>query len=93
LSARTAALLRDLSGPLPFREARIDPAWLVWNGGTVKRLTEGTYAERAFDCMPVLGDTLDEAGGDGEDILRHCREQGLAHCRGRQTVDLILGRA
>jgi hypothetical protein len=29
--------------------------------------------EQAFDRMPVLGDALEEAGCDSEDVLRHCR--------------------
>jgi hypothetical protein len=33
-----AALLRDLFGPLPSSEVRLDPAWLQWNGGTVVQL-------------------------------------------------------
>jgi hypothetical protein len=91
-AAAHAALLRDLFGPLPFREVCLDLAWLVWNDRTVKRLAEGIYEERAFERMPVLGDALEEAGCESEDILRHCRERGLAHCRGCWAVDLILGK-
>jgi hypothetical protein len=42
--------------------------------------------------MPVLGDALEEAGCEREDILRHCRERGLAHCRGCWVIDLLLGK-
>jgi hypothetical protein len=84
-------LLRDLFGPLPFHEVRIDPSWLVWNNGIVQRLAEGIYQERAFERMPVLGDALEEAGCGDEDILRHCREQG-PHARGCWVLDLLLGK-
>src|SRR5262245_8306183 len=43
--AHQANLLRDLFGPLPFREVRLDPTWLSWNGGTVKRLAQAAYDE------------------------------------------------
>jgi hypothetical protein len=36
--AAQADLLRDLFGPWPFREVRIDPSWLAWNDGTVVKL-------------------------------------------------------
>ncbi len=82
-------LLRDLFGPLPFRAVRIDPAWLVWNGGTVKRFAEGVYGERAFDRLPVLGDALEEAGCTDADILGHLSGLG-PHVRGCWAVDLLL---
>jgi hypothetical protein len=85
-----ADLLRCVFGnPLRAKPA-IDPAWLTWNGGIVRRLAEGIYDERAFDRLPILGDALADAGCDNEDLLRHCRERGLAHCRGCWAVDLIL---
>jgi hypothetical protein len=92
-AGQPAHLLRDLFGPLPFREVRLDPSWLVWNDCIVKRLAEGIYAERRFGDMGVLADALADAGCDNEDLLRHCRERGLAHCRGCWAVDLILGKA
>jgi hypothetical protein len=89
--AAQAALLRELFGPLPFREVRLDLAWLAWNGGTVQRLAEGIYAERAFDRLPVLGDALEEAGCTDADILNHCRQPGV-HVRGCWVIDLLLGK-
>jgi hypothetical protein len=60
-----ARLLRDFFGPLPFREAHIDPGWIAWQGGTVKRLAEQAYQERrlpegALDpgLLAVLSDAL-----------------------------------
>jgi hypothetical protein len=86
-----AHLLRDLFGPLPFREVRINPLWLVWNDGTVKRLAEGMYEGRAFDRLPVLGDALEEAGCTDQTILDHLRGPG-PHVRGCWVIDLLLGK-
>jgi hypothetical protein len=84
-----ADLLRDLFGPLAFREARIDPAWLT---PSVLSIARRAYDERDFAALPVLADALADASCDNEDLLRHCRERGLAHCRGCWVVDLILGK-
>src|SRR4051794_3256056 len=35
-----------------------DPAVLPWNDGTVRRIAEGIYGERAFARLPVLADAL-----------------------------------
>jgi hypothetical protein len=84
------SLLRDIFGD-PFRPLpSIDPAWLVWDGGTVPKLAQAIYDERAFERVPVLGDALEEAGCDSEDILLHCRQQGKAHVRVCWVLDLIL---
>jgi hypothetical protein len=59
--------LRDLIAD-PFRPTpAIAPAWLAWNGGTVRRLAEAVYDGRAFDRLPVLADALEDTGcGDAE---------------------------
>jgi hypothetical protein len=49
-----------------------------WNDGTVPRLAEGIYQNRAFDHMPILHDVLLDAGCDDEALLAHC--QGLMTC-------------
>jgi hypothetical protein len=85
-------LLRDIFGPLPFREVHLDPLWLVRNDGVVKRLAEGVYNERAFERMPVLADALEEAGCESEEVLAHLRSPG-PHAKGCWVVDLILGKA
>jgi hypothetical protein len=84
-------LLRDLFGPLPFREVRIDPVWLVWNHRTVEKLAALIYEGRAFEQMPILADALEETGCQDQEILAHCRGPG-PHARGCWIVDLILGR-
>jgi hypothetical protein len=85
-----AALVRDIFGN-PFRGAVVDSAWLAWNDGTVRRIAQAIYDERAFDRMPILADALEDAGCDNADILNHCRTPGV-HVRGCWVVDLLLGK-
>jgi hypothetical protein len=85
-----ADLLRDLLGN-PFRPVSADPAWLTWNGGTVRQLAEVIYEERRFVDLPILADALEEAGCTDEDILSHCRGPG-EHVRGCWVLDLLLGK-
>jgi hypothetical protein len=91
-SWKTAAgLVRCLSGnpyhPLP----TIDPSWLAWNGGTIPKLAEVIYNDRAFDRLPVLADALEDAGCTEAEILAHCRSGG-DHVRGCWVVDVLLGK-
>jgi hypothetical protein len=67
----------------------ITPAWVAWNEGTVVKLTQGIYDDRAFDRLPVLADALEEAGCTNAEILAHCREPG-PHVRGCWALDLLL---
>jgi len=84
-------LQRDIFGN-PFRPARPPaPAVLAWNDGTVRRIAEGIYAERAFDRLPILADALLDAGCDDAELLDHCRSEG-PHVRGCWALDLILGK-
>ncbi len=85
-----ANLLRCIVGN-PFRLVTIDPAWLAWNDGTIPKLAQGIYDERAFDRMPILADALEEAGCTNTDILQHCRQSG-EHERGCWVVDFLLGK-
>jgi hypothetical protein len=94
-----AALLRDIFGPLLFRPVPIDPAWLAWNGGAVRKLAEAAYAERSLpagtlEChrLAVLADALEEAGCTEPEILEHCRQQGSLHVRGCWVIDMLLGK-
>jgi hypothetical protein len=85
-----AALLRHLFGN-PYRPVNLDPAWLAWSGGTVRKLARAIYEERRFQDLPVLADALEEAGCDSPDILAHCREVG-AHVRGCWVLELLLAK-
>jgi hypothetical protein len=91
-SAAQASLLRDIFGPLPFRPLPSLAAVLAWNSGTVVKLATALYEEKAFERMPILAETLEEAGCDNRDILRHCRRRGQVHVRGCFVLDLLLGR-
>jgi hypothetical protein len=91
-------LLRDIAAN-PFRAApTIDPAWLTWNDGTVKKLAEAAYEERSLpdgtlegDRLAVLADALEEAGVNDNPLLEHLRGPG-PHVRGCFVLDAILGK-
>ncbi len=80
-------ILRDIFGN-PFRPIIRNPSWLT---STVLALANGIYNEKAFDRMPILGDALQDAGCDNEDVLNHCREPG-EHVRGCWVIDLLLSK-
>jgi hypothetical protein len=84
-------LLRDLFALLPFRPVAVETSWLTWNGGTAVKLAQSIYHDRAFDCLPVLADALEEAGCQDPAILGHCRHPGV-HVRGCWLIDLLTGR-
>ena len=75
----------------PFRPVSLNPAWLVWRDGTIFKLAQAIYDDRAFDRLPVLADALEEAGCHDAHILAHCRGPG-PHVRGCWVVDLVLGK-
>lgn len=82
-----AGLVRDIFGNT-FRPATIDPSWLT---PTAVLLAQAIYEARAFDRLPILADSLEEAGCDSADVLNHCRGDG-PHLRGCWVVDLVLGK-
>ena len=84
---RRGSILRDIFGN-PFRPVTAEPSWLT---STVVALAEGIYEGRAFDGMPILADSLQDAGCNNEDVLNHCRQPGT-HVRGCWVVDLLLGK-
>jgi hypothetical protein len=85
------ALIRDIFGN-PFRpQPSIDSSWLSWNDGTVGKLAQAVYDDRAFDHLPILADALEEAGCVNTDLLEHCRQPG-EHVRGCWVIDLVLGK-
>jgi hypothetical protein len=83
-----AALLRDIVGD-PFRPApALDPAWLTWQGGAVRKLAQATYEERRLPegkldpaRLAVLADALEDAGCTDANLLAHLRGPG-PHVRG-----------
>jgi len=92
------SFLRDIFGPLAFREVSIDSRWLAWNDGTVRRLAEAIYEERSLPDglldatgVGVLADALEDAGCADPILLEHLRGQG-PHVRGCWAVDLLVGR-
>ncbi|HUY89796.1 MAG TPA: hypothetical protein VMV10_13765 [Pirellulales bacterium] len=86
-----SSLLRDIIGPLIFRPVDVQAGVLTWNDSAVVKLAQGIYREGAFDRLPILADTLEEAGCNDVDILGHCRQQRL-HVRGCWVVGLLLGK-
>ena len=86
-SRHQADLYRDIFGN-PFRPVAVDPAWRT---EAAVGLAAGIYEDRAFERMPILADSLEEAGCEHADILTHCREPGT-HVRGCWVVDLVLGK-
>jgi hypothetical protein len=79
--------LRDIFGN-PFRPVALDPTWLT---PTVKAIAQQIYNEQTFERMPVLADSLEEAGCDSQNMLNHCRQPGV-HVRGCWALDLVLGK-
>jgi hypothetical protein len=83
-----ALLLRDVV-VYPLRPVAFNSAWVT---SAASSLAQGIYEDRAFDCLPILADALEEAGCDNADILNHCRQPG-AHVRGCWVVDLLLNKS
>jgi hypothetical protein len=84
---RQAAVVRCIFGN-PFRPVTRVPSWLT---SSVCALTRGIYDDRAFDCLPILADALEDAGCTVTELLSHCRIAG-PHARGCWVVDLLLGK-
>jgi hypothetical protein len=83
-----ADLVREVFGN-PFRPLRVVPGWLTWNDGTVCRLAQAIYEEKAFDRMPILADALEEAGCSEALLVDHCR-RGTTHVQGCWVLDLLV---
>jgi hypothetical protein len=84
-----AGLLRDAFGGPSRAPARLSPAWLAWEGGTVRHLAAAAYEGRDFGRLPILADALEEAGCDAAELLAHLRGPG-PHARGCWALDLLL---
>src|SRR5262249_21491924 len=85
-----ASLFREIVGN-PFQPAHVQADWKCWKDGTVVKLAQAIYEERRFEDLPILGDALEEAGCNNEDILNHLRQPG-DHTRGCWALDLVLGK-
>jgi hypothetical protein len=83
-------LVREVFGN-PFRAVTVDPGWLTANGGVALKLARAAYREQAFDRLPILADTLEDAGCTSADVLGHCRDGG-EHVRGCWVLDLLLNK-
>jgi hypothetical protein len=81
------AILRDIFGN-PFRRVSFSPEWRTT---AVVAFAKQMYEARDFSAMPILADALQDAGCDNDDILNHCRGQGV-RVRGCYVVDLVLGK-
>jgi hypothetical protein len=89
--AELSGVFRDIFGN-PFHPVAVDPAWSTWNCGTVVKLAQSIYDDRAFEQLPILADALEEAGCQDQSMLEHLRSP-VPHVRGCWPLDLILGRA
>lgn len=82
------ALIEDILGHPSYPE-RFDAAWRTEEAIA---LASTMYETRDFAMAPALGDALEEAGCDNEEILAHCRADRL-HVRGCWVVDRLMGRS
>jgi hypothetical protein len=82
------AVIRDLFGD-SFRAVTVDPRCLT---AGVTRLAGSIYDERAFHCLTLLADALEEAGCTDSAILSHCRS-GQEHVRGCWVLDQLLSKS
>jgi hypothetical protein len=91
LMAADAETVREVFGN-PFRPPQpVEPAWLEWNGGTVRKLAQAAYDTCRFSGVPVLADALEEAGCTDASVLEHLRGAGR-HVRGCWAINLLLGK-
>ncbi len=82
--------LRDIVGN-PFQPVEFDANLLQWNDALISKIAQSIYDNRRFADLPILADTLEDAGCTNAEILNHCRSDG-PHVRGCWVVDLILGK-
>jgi hypothetical protein len=86
---QSASIVREVFGN-PFRPVAPEPAWRT---STVVALANQMYESRDFSPMPILADSLQDAGCDNADMLDHCRDPNATHVRGCWGVDLVLGKS
>lgn len=86
--AAQCEVLFDLVGN-PFRPVPFDEGW---RSSAVLALAAPMLETGDFSAMPVLADALEDAGCENEQVLTHCRGEGL-HFRGCWVVDGLLGKS
>src|SRR5205823_5559696 len=86
--ALQADLVRDVFSNL-YSPVILDPMCREWREALVARLARSIYEDRSFECMPILGDALEEAGCTDVEVLAHCRAD-TKHARGCWVLDLVL---
>jgi hypothetical protein len=74
----------------------IDPVWLTANGGVARNIAREIVGENRWDGLPVLADSLEEAGCSDADMLAHLRDghREPARCGvgcGCWVIDRLLG--
>ncbi len=74
----------------PFTAA-VDPAWLAWNGGCVRKLARAVCEGGRFEKLPVLADALEDAGCTDAAVLAHCRDPA-GHAPGCWVLERLQGR-
>jgi hypothetical protein len=86
LQRRGVEILRDVIGPQVVVAAEL----LAWNRGTIPKMARAIYDGRRWEDLPVLADALEEAGCNDEEMVNHCRKQGMVHVRGCWVVRALL---
>ncbi len=84
---RQASMLRCIFG-VPGQAVLLDPAWLSWNGATVRKMAQTMYDEQTFNLLPILADALADADCTEARILGHLRGPG-PHVHGCWVLDLL----
>jgi hypothetical protein len=79
--------LREIIGN-PFHPVAYDPSW---RSPELLSLAEEVYADRSFEGLPNLADTLENLGCQNQHLLNHFRGPG-PHVRGCWALDLVLGK-
>jgi len=69
---------------------RIKYDWLRWNDSCVRKMAESIYKENRFYDVPILGDALEDAGCNDNNMLEHLRSPNR-HFKGCWAVDKLLG--
>jgi len=83
-----AELLREIVGN-PMRSVALKLRATSRHLADMRQLAQQIYNERSFSLLPLLGDSLVDAGCSDALVLSHCQRQG-GHARGCWVVDLCL---